>query len=544
MQHNLELKKIDWLYRFKKKIISGILIALTLSIVCTMVLIAVILRNRLIEDSKVQTVELSNVIRLSLENLMIMRNPGGIQDALESIGTGNVAVTKAFILDKDARVRYSSTRSEIGTQLDRIRDKSCRGCHTGLVIVPRDTTTIIEADGRDVLRNVSIIYNTKTCQGCHDPLIRINGKLIIDQSLQPTYSLVTTVEIIIAVSGVLCLAFLIPFLSRYLSNGVDTYINEIRSKSSELTLLYHVVESLSKSIAIEELKPVVVEILRELFDPDEIEIILPREEREFGGIIWRRSENKIDRRLVRNDPYHDQIQAWMKGNLTDELISGDRREVIMPIIRGDNRLALIVVRNDKSQFDEFGMGLVKAVGSHIAVAFENAALYHIAITDELTGLFSKRHFWSSMDKKFSLFERYGEKLTILMLDIDDFKKINDTHGHPAGDQVLKEVARCILLSTRDGDLSCRYGGEEFAVILPATDSTAGAIVAERIRAIIDGTVFRHEQIEMRLTVSIGLANCPENAKTIRDMIVEADKALYEAKKTGKNRITLSRARTS
>lgn len=544
MQHHQEIKKIDWLYRYKKKIISGILIALTLSIVCTMVLIAVILRNRLIEDSKVQTAELSNVMRLSLENLMIMRNPGGIQDALESIGAGGLAITKAFILDKDARIRYSSIRSEIGTQLDRVRDQSCRGCHTGLVIVPRDTTTIIDIDGRDVLRNVSILYNTIQCQGCHDPLNRINGKLIIDQSLQPTYSLVTTVEVIIVVSGVLCLAFLIPFLSRYLSNGVDTYINEIRSKSSELTLLYHVVESLSKSIAIEELKPVVVEILRELFDPDEIEIILPREEREFGGIIWRRSENKIDRRLVRNDPYHDQIQAWMKGDLTAELISGDRREVIMPIIRGDNRLALIVVRNNKSQFDEFGMGLVKAVGSHIAVAFENAALYHIAITDELTGLFSKRHFWSSMEKKFSLFERYGEKLTILMLDIDDFKKVNDTHGHPAGDQVLKEVARCILLSTRDGDLSCRYGGEEFAVILPATDSAAGAIVAERIRAIIDGTVFRHDQVEMRLTVSIGLANCPENAKTIRDMIVEADKALYEAKKTGKNRITLSRARTS
>jgi diguanylate cyclase (GGDEF)-like protein len=304
------------------------------------------------------------------------------------------------------------------------------------------------------------------------------------------------------------------------------------------------VESLSKSIAIEELKPVVVEILRELFDPDEIEIILPREEREFGGIIWRRSENKIDRRMVRNDPYHDQILAWMKGDLTEELISGDRREVIMPVIRGDNRLALIVVRYHKSQFDELGLGLVKAVGSHIAVAFENAALYHIAITDELTGLFSKRHFWSSMEKKFSLFERYGEKLTILMLDIDDFKKVNDTHGHPAGDQVLKEVAQCILLSTRDGDLSCRYGGEEFTVILPATDSAAGSIVAERIRALIDTTVFRHEQIEMRLTVSIGLANCPENARTIRDMIVESDKALYEAKRTGKNRITLSRARTS
>ena len=540
-----ELKKADWLYQYKKKIIVGILLVLTLTVALTMVFIAVTLRSRLIDDSKAKTHELSDVIRLSLSHLMLVRNPGSIQSTLESIGTGESTVVRAFILDKNGKIIYSSHKSEIGTRIDRFQERSCTGCHTGPVTIPHETTMIIRIDGQDVLRNVSIINNEQKCHACHSPSDRINGKLIIDRSIQPTFHLIARVGFMLAASGVICLIILVPFLSRMLSKGVDKYIDEILLKSTELSLLYQIVERLSKSIEIEELKYIVVEVVREVFGADSVEIVLPKEGQEYSGIVWNRIDNKIDRRMAGDDdPYRAVISSWLKGELNEERISSDNREIFMPIIKNDNRLALIIIRKTSGTFSVSGMGLVKAMSSHIAVAFDNAALYQIAITDELTGLYSKRHFWNSIEKKFALFEQYGEKLTLLLIDIDDFKKVNDTHGHPVGDLVLKKVSQCILQSTRDEDIDFRYGGEEFAVLLPASKSSAGRFVAERIRKKIEETIFTADELELRLTVSVGVASCPEHAQTIKDLIVESDKALYVAKRSGKNRVALSSAQAA
>jgi diguanylate cyclase (GGDEF)-like protein len=368
----------------------------------------------------------------------------------------------------------------------------------------------------------------------------VNGKLIIDRSVQPTSVLISRVEIILAVSGMLCLVVLVPFLSRILSKGLDKYINEILLKSTELSLLYHVVERLSNTIEMDELKHIVVKIIRELLGADEIHIIMPKDSHEHGGIVWKKSDDKIDRRMAGDDaPYVAVISAWQNKDLNDAKVSDDHKEIYLPIIKNNDRLALIIVTKAGNIFNQFGMGMIRAMGNHIAVAFENALLYQIAITDELTGLYSKRHFLSSMEKKIALYERYGEKLVLLMLDIDDFKKINDTYGHPAGDHILKQIGQAVMNSTRDGDMDFRYGGEEFAVILPATDSAWGVFVAERIRKKIEGTAFTIENITVKLTVSIGVASCPEHAETIKDLIVKADRALYESKRTGKNRVVLS-----
>jgi len=341
-----------------------------------------------------------------------------------------------------------------------------------------------------------------------------------------------------------CLIVLVPFLSRILSQGVNKYIDEILLKSTELTLLYRIVERLSMTIEMDELKPIMIDILREVFHADSIEIIVHKENRELSGIVWSKSSNKTERRMFgEQDPSGRAIHAWLAGELTIETMSDDRKVVTMPINRGNARLALIVITSADSAFNERSSGLMRAMSSHFAVAFENAALYQIAITDELTGLYSKRHFRSSLLKKFSLYEQFGEKMTLLMLDIDKFKKINDTYGHPAGDQVLKEAGQCIRASTRDEDMAFRYGGEEFAVILPASGSKAGLFVAERIRKKIEDTVFHVDGHELRMTISIGVASCPDHAASIRELTLESDKALYEAKRTGRNRVVLSRGST-
>ncbi len=123
-----------------------------------------------------------------------------------------------------------------------------------------------------------------------------------------------------------------------------------------------------------------------------------------------------------------------------------------------------------------------------------------------------------------------------MIDIDNFKAVNDTYGHPVGDSVLKRVSACIAEAVRKGDMAFRYGGEEFAVLLPMAGQAEGFLVAERIRSMVVEAVHDAEGAAIRSTVSIGLALFPENAATVRDLILVADKALYAAKQAGKNRV--------
>jgi diguanylate cyclase (GGDEF)-like protein len=144
-----------------------------------------------------------------------------------------------------------------------------------------------------------------------------------------------------------------------------------------------------------------------------------------------------------------------------------------------------------------------------------------------------------MEIQMSRFTRYGQKYAMLMMDIDKFKLVNDTYGHPAGDVVLKEVASTIRESLRNIDVACRYGGEEFAVILPETTEKGVLLVAERIRENIGKKVIDlGKGASISVTISIGGASCPQNGIEVRDIILSADKALYTAKKTGRNKVVL------
>lgn len=537
-----EFNKTEWMQPYKRKIVFGILAVISASVVLTMFFIAQTLRSRLMEDSKNNTWELSEVIGSSLRHLMQVRNTEKIQETLEVIGKSESTILKAFILDKAGRVVYSSRKQEIGLLIDRYRESSCSVCHTSRASIPRQTTMILKTGEGEILRNVNVIHNETACHSCHSPDDKINGKLIIDRRIEPTFSLIANVELIIALSGGFCLIILVPLLSGFLSRGVNTYIKEVDARSTELGMLYMIVERLSKTIDIEELKRIVIGMINELFDVDEVHILLAKEGTEHGGIFWSKKDGRVERRPApAHDPHHDQVNRWLAGGMSGVEVSENNTLVSIPIAKAENSLALILLKKESGISDAVGLGLIKAMGSHIAVAFENAALYRIAITDELTGLYTKRYFHQMIEKKFELFEQYGEKLTLLMIDIDNFKMVNDTYGHPAGDRVLKDLAQCILESTRDQDFDFRYGGEEFSVILPATDGGAGSMVAERIREAVEKNSFSAENTSLKLTVSIGVASCPMNARSIRDLVLEADRSLYEAKRSGKNRVVLSTA---
>jgi two-component system cell cycle response regulator len=173
--------------------------------------------------------------------------------------------------------------------------------------------------------------------------------------------------------------------------------------------------------------------------------------------------------------------------------------------------------------------------TEIKQAMEKMA--ELSTKDELTGLYNRRYFMEFSEREVAGAARYEQDLSLLMLDLDFFKQINDTHGHPAGDAVLKQTARLLKTSIRNYDAACRYGGEEFAVIMPNTCLTDARIFCERVRKKIEASTVRYDSKKIRFTVSIGLAQfVPEIDKSIAHLIKRADDGLYAAKQQGRNRV--------
>jgi diguanylate cyclase (GGDEF)-like protein len=182
-----------------------------------------------------------------------------------------------------------------------------------------------------------------------------------------------------------------------------------------------------------------------------------------------------------------------------------------------------------------------------AVSVENVGLHRLverqAVTDELTGLSNRRRFQDAMDAEIERSRRFGAPVGLVMLDIDDFKKVNDSYGHQVGDLVLKEVARILQDLSREVDEPARYGGEELAVVLPGTDLEGAYNLAERVRVGIEGLrlpVIDDSGSPLSLTASFGAATVPGSGVDSRALVEAADAALYEAKRSGKNRTIRAR----
>jgi two-component system cell cycle response regulator len=167
-------------------------------------------------------------------------------------------------------------------------------------------------------------------------------------------------------------------------------------------------------------------------------------------------------------------------------------------------------------------------------------LCELSLKDPLTGLANRRHFCAVQDRAIDIVARSGEPALLLMLDIDHFKKVNDTYGHQAGDHVLQAVARCLAKCVRPMDTVARYGGEEFAVVLPSCHTAFGSIIAERIRHAIENLVIQiSPALTIRVTVSVGGAYAPEWVRSTAALWTErADMQLYRAKTEGRNRVFL------
>lgn len=214
----------------------------------------------------------------------------------------------------------------------------------------------------------------------------------------------------------------------------------------------------------------------------------------------------------------------------------------VPLVAGEQLVGLLelagpgedaVSADDPVVLELFASQAVNAI--RLARAHETTRLG--SLRDPLTGVANHGHFQETLYREVTRHGRSGERLVLLMVDLDDFKAVNDRYGHPAGDTVLKAVVARLLASVRDMDTVSRYGGEEFAVVLPQSDAASGHRVAERLRAAVAESPLPAGLPEpLRLTVSIGLAVYPDDSHSKGGLVECADKALYAAKRTGKNRV--------
>ncbi len=219
-----------------------------------------------------------------------------------------------------------------------------------------------------------------------------------------------------------------------------------------------------------------------------------------------------------------------------------RSLLVLPLVRGDQVMGTIVLVTAKPEaYRTETREMLRVLSHQVGVSLQNARMYQSmeerATTDGLTGLTNHRCFQDRLEQLHALCERTGQGYSLILTDIDHFKNVNDTYGHPVGDSVLKRVSAILARRTRKVDIVARYGGEEFVLVLPDTDGAGAALFANRLREEIAASQMTSEHGNFNVTLSLGVAEFPADGRTPQELIERADQALYHCKEHGRNRVT-------
>lgn len=226
--------------------------------------------------------------------------------------------------------------------------------------------------------------------------------------------------------------------------------------------------------------------------------------------------------------------------LLDSAATQIRSLACVPLVYRENVVgALTITSSERGVFAQDSVALLQLVANTIALDLENIRLRRVSVTDKLTGTYNREFLDQYLPSAVEDASRLGESLSIAMLDVDHFKRINDTHGHGVGDDVLATIADRLQASSRDRDRLIRYGGEEFLLLLPCANLAIAAEIADRVRIQFQSNTIEVGELRLDVRVSVGVAQ-HQGDENIASLMQRADAALYQAKNNGRNRVEVAR----
>ena len=337
---------------------------------------------------------------------------------------------------------------------------------------------------------------------------------------------------------------------------------QLTRQSQELSIFHDVAKALTSSLDLDSILQTIMEKMAEYFRPDTWSLLMVDEDHDelyFAIAVGEAAEALKSVRLKVGEG----IAGWVAkhgeqlivpdveadprfAKRIDESTKWETRSIICVPVRSKLRVLGVIqlVNVDLSRFGSQEIFFLQSLCDYAAIAIENARwverIQELTITDDCTGLYNARHLYKTLDTEVYRSARFGYEFSVLFIDLDHFKDVNDTHGHLIGSKLLAEIGYLIKAQLRLIDFAFRYGGDEFVVVLPQTSKDSALVVAKRLQEGFRASSFcREEGLNLNVRASIGLATYPHDARTAHDIIRQADEMMYLVKNTTRDNIGIA-----
>ena len=523
--------------------------------------------------------------------------------ALASQYAGAIDALRILVLNKTGVVKASSDSARLGQRIVMAANPECPGCGTAREEDFPATAILPTPQGSRYLRVVNPVAVTLDCLQCHAGVAEARSYVVIDFDLTPLERANKQRQMIILGMGMaaaLVLLTLITFLFRrmvmrpvdllvasmgrlaggdlsartpviasnelgllarhfnHMAGQIEDQVARLEAANTESQLLYTLVVEASKNLEMSEFARGVSRVILDRLHARYTAFFLETADSGWicatagvqQGEALARGEETLATALISSAAQFQQLLDNVPLQFIREVCQtqklqfrreGDEKTFALPVIVETRLVGLLVCAGipDKIRVNS---DLLHNLGVHLTLAAVNSGNYTGAITDGLTGLKNKRYGLARLAEALLAAQRNKAALALAMCDIDHFKRVNDTHGHPAGDAVLKEVGHRIAGCVRKTDIAVRYGGEEFLLILPAADANLLATIGEKIRQAVAASPIGLGATggSLPITVSVGITALRAEEDSVESLVDRADRMLYRAKDRGRNRVEIDR----